>query len=82
VNRLLVPYMLESIRMLERGDASAKDIDTAMKLGAGLPMGTLLISSVHLVNLLISFSRETGPLELSDVRPFFCPPSLPISTMY
>jgi len=40
VNRLLVPYMLESIRMLERGDASAKDIDTAMKLGAGLPMGT------------------------------------------
>lgn len=25
--------------MLERGDASAKDIDTAMKLGAGLPMG-------------------------------------------
>ena len=46
MNRLLVPYMLESIRMLERGDASAKDIDTAMKLGAGLPMGKLLISSL------------------------------------
>lgn len=44
VNRLLVPYMLESIRMLERGDASAKDIDTAMKLGAGLPMGPLELS--------------------------------------
>lgn len=39
VNRLLVPYMLEAIRMLERGDASAEDIDVAMKLGAGLPMG-------------------------------------------
>ncbi|OMJ25097.1 Hydroxyacyl-coenzyme A dehydrogenase, mitochondrial [Smittium culicis] len=39
VNRLLVPYMMEAIRMLERGDASAKDIDTAMKLGAGYPMG-------------------------------------------
>lgn len=39
VNRLLVPYMLEAIRMVERGDASAEDIDTAMKLGAGLPMG-------------------------------------------
>lgn len=41
VNRLLVPYIMESIRMLERGDASAKDIDTAMKLGAGYPMGPL-----------------------------------------
>lgn len=41
VNRLLVPYMVEAIRMLERGDASAKDIDTAMKLGAGYPMGPI-----------------------------------------
>lgn len=39
VNRLLVPYMMEAVRMLERGDASARDIDTAMKLGAGHPMG-------------------------------------------
>ncbi|XP_037800986.1 hydroxyacyl-coenzyme A dehydrogenase, mitochondrial-like [Penaeus monodon] len=39
VNRLLVPYMFESVRMLERGDASARDIDVAMKLGAGYPMG-------------------------------------------
>ncbi|RWS01422.1 hydroxyacyl-coenzyme A dehydrogenase: mitochondrial-like protein [Dinothrombium tinctorium] len=39
VNRLLVPYMFEAISMLERGDASARDIDTAMKLGAGYPMG-------------------------------------------
>lgn len=41
VNRLLVPYMMEAIRMLERGDASARDIDTAMKLGAGYPMGPI-----------------------------------------
>jgi len=39
VNRLLVPYMFEAIRLYERGDASTKDIDTAMKLGAGYPMG-------------------------------------------
>lgn len=39
VNRLLVPYQMEAIRLLERGDASAKDIDIAMKLGAGYPMG-------------------------------------------
>jgi len=39
VNRLLVPYMMEALRMAERGDASMHDIDTAMKLGAGYPMG-------------------------------------------
>ncbi|KAI8319592.1 hypothetical protein GQ54DRAFT_313431 [Martensiomyces pterosporus] len=39
VNRLLLPYMMESIRLLERGVASPRDIDTAMKLGAGYPMG-------------------------------------------
>lgn len=44
VNRLLVPYMFQAVQMLERGDASAKDIDTAMKLGAGYPMGPFELS--------------------------------------
>jgi 3-hydroxyacyl-CoA dehydrogenase len=44
VNRLLVPYLMEAVRMLERGDASAADIDTAMKLGAGHPMGPFELS--------------------------------------
>ncbi|KAJ1913009.1 hypothetical protein IWQ60_009404 [Tieghemiomyces parasiticus] len=39
VNRLLVPYMTEAIRLVERGVASPEDVDTAMKLGAGYPMG-------------------------------------------
>ncbi|XP_059477652.1 hydroxyacyl-coenzyme A dehydrogenase, mitochondrial-like [Neocloeon triangulifer] len=39
VNRLLVPYLAEAVRLVERGDASAKDVDIAMKLGAGYPMG-------------------------------------------
>uniref|UniRef100_A0A4X1UVD7 Hydroxyacyl-coenzyme A dehydrogenase, mitochondrial n=2 Tax=Sus scrofa TaxID=9823 RepID=A0A4X1UVD7_PIG len=39
VNRLLVPYLIEAVRLYERGDASKEDIDTAMKLGAGYPMG-------------------------------------------
>jgi len=39
VNRLLVPYLMEAVRMVERGDASLKDVDMAMKLGAGHPMG-------------------------------------------
>ncbi|KAF9505931.1 hypothetical protein BS47DRAFT_482153 [Hydnum rufescens UP504] len=41
VNRLLIPYLREAMAMFERGDASAEDIDTAMKLGAGYPMGPL-----------------------------------------
>jgi len=39
VNRLLVPYKAEAIRLYESGVASARDIDIAMKLGAGYPMG-------------------------------------------
>ena len=39
VNLLLVPYMLDAIRQLERGVASMEDIDRAMTLGLGHPMG-------------------------------------------
>ena len=39
VNRLLVPYLLDSIRQLENGLATIEDIDNAMKLGLGYPMG-------------------------------------------
>ena len=46
VNRLLVPYMMEAFRILDRGDAKAKDIDIAMKLGAGMPMGPLELADV------------------------------------
>ncbi|CEG80992.1 Putative 3-hydroxyacyl-CoA dehydrogenase [Rhizopus microsporus] len=44
VNRLLVPYLMESYRILDREEASIEDIDTAMKLGAGMPMGPLELS--------------------------------------
>src|SRR5690349_19264708 len=39
VNRLLVPYLLDAIRVYEGGLASLEDIDTAMRLGCGYPMG-------------------------------------------
>ena len=39
VNRLLVPYMLDAIRAYEEGVGSIDDIDNAMKLGCGYPMG-------------------------------------------
>ena len=39
VNRLLVPYILDAIRAFEEGVGSIEDIDKAMKLGCGYPMG-------------------------------------------
>lgn len=41
VNRILIPYMIDAARVWEAGVASAEDIDTAMKLGANVPMGPL-----------------------------------------
>ena len=43
VNLLLVPYMLDAIRQLERGVASIEDIDTGMALGCGYPMGPFML---------------------------------------
>jgi 3-hydroxyacyl-CoA dehydrogenase len=39
VNRLLIPYLADAMRLAESGDAEVKDIDTAMRLGTGHPMG-------------------------------------------
>ena len=44
VNRLLVPYMLDSIRAYEEGVGSIAEIDDAMKAGAGHPMGPLTLA--------------------------------------
>jgi 3-hydroxybutyryl-CoA dehydrogenase len=44
VNRLLVPYMLDAIRVYEQGLATRDDIDNAMKLGCGYPMGPLFLT--------------------------------------
>ena len=41
VNLLLVPYLLDATRALEQGVASTADIDRAMQLGCGHPMGPL-----------------------------------------
>lgn len=46
VNRLLVPYMNDAVFALSEGVASAEDIDTAMKLGANMPMGPLRLGDL------------------------------------
>jgi 3-hydroxybutyryl-CoA dehydrogenase len=43
VNLLLVPYLLDAVRGLEDRAASIADIDRAMQLGCGHPMGPLAL---------------------------------------
>jgi 3-hydroxybutyryl-CoA dehydrogenase len=46
VNTLLIPYLLAAIRMAESGHASIADIDSAMVLGCGHPMGPLRLADL------------------------------------
>lgn len=46
VNRILLPMINEAVFTLEEGIASARDIDTAMKLGANHPMGPLSLADL------------------------------------
>jgi len=75
VNRLLIPYMAEAVRLLERGDASARDIDIAMKLGAGYPMGPIELADY--VGLDTNYNILKGWHENNPDNPIFNPlPSL------
>lgn len=71
VNRLLVPYLGEAVRMLERGDASARDIDIAMKLGAGYPMGPFELADY--VGLDTTVNILKGWHEKFPENPLFAP---------
>ena len=57
VNLLLVPYMLDAIRQLERGVATIEDIDTGMKLGCGYPMGPFLLCDFVGIDTLYKISE-------------------------
>jgi 3-hydroxybutyryl-CoA dehydrogenase len=43
VNLLLIPYLLDAVRAVERGVASIRDVDLGMTLGCGHPMGPLTL---------------------------------------
>ncbi len=73
VNFLLIPYLLAAIRMLENGMASRDDIDTAMKLGCGYPMGPFtLLDYVGLDTTM--WAAEAIYEEYKD--PLYAPPPL------
>ena len=54
VNRLLVPMMNEAVFLLQEHAASAEDIDRAMQLGAGHPMGPLHLADLVGTDVLLS----------------------------
>jgi 3-hydroxybutyryl-CoA dehydrogenase len=73
VNRLLVPYMLDAVRVLEAGVATREDIDEGMKLGCGHPMGPLTLldfvgldTTYYIANIMFEEFKE----------PRFAPPPL------
>lgn len=74
VNRLLVPYMTQALLMLERGDASREDIDAAMQLGCGYPMGPLTLTDY--VGLDTTLSILQGWKERYPDEPAFEVPAL------
>ena len=65
VNRLLVPYLLDAIRAVEEGVGSIEDIDKAMQLGCGYPMGPLTLldfvgldTTYYIANIMFEEYRE------------------------
>lgn len=73
VNRLLVPYMVQAINMLDRGDASKEDIDAAMQFGCGYPMGPLTLTDY--VGLDTTLSILEGWVERYPNEPAFSIPA-------
>jgi len=72
-NRLLIPYLFQAFRKYDEGLASIEDIDKAMVMGAGFPMGPFRVSDLIGLDVLLFIGEfmygETGD---SD----FAPPSL------
>lgn len=54
VNRILVPYMNEAANVYQEGIASAEEIDKAMKLGAGMPMGPLALADMVGIDIVLA----------------------------
>ena len=66
VNRLLVPYLLDAVRTLEQGVGGTADIDEAMKLGCGYPMGPFTLldfigldTTVYIADIMFDEFRES-----------------------
>lgn len=73
VNRLLVPYLLDAIRALEADVASKEDIDNAMMLGCGYPMGPLTLLDFVGLDTTLSIANI---MHSEFKQPQYAPPEL------
>lgn len=73
VNRLLVPFLLHAIRMLDAGVGTREDIDTAINLGLGHPMGPLTLADFIGLDIVLSIA-DTMYEEFKE--PHYAPPVL------
>ncbi len=74
VNALLVPFQLDSIRMLENGIATKEDIDMGIKLGLNHPMGPLTLADFVGIDTIL-FIADAMFEETKDAR-YAAPPLL------
>ena len=73
VNALLFPYLNDAVKMLEATTPTADDIDTAMKVGCGYPMGPFELLDVVGLDVSLAIERE---LYLEFREPGFAPAPL------
>ena len=73
VNALLFPYLNDAVKMLEAHYATADDIDSAMKVGCGYPMGPFELLDVVGLDVSLAIQRE---LYLEFREPGFAPAPL------
>ena len=73
VNRLLIPYLFDTIQSLENGLASTEEIDQGMRLGCGHPMGPLALCDLIGLDVLLHIG-EVMFGEYRETR--FAPPPL------
>jgi len=62
VNRLLFPYLFSAVRLIEETNMDPDDVDTAMKLGAGHPMGPLALLDLVGLDVSKAIGEEIGAL--------------------
>ncbi len=68
VNRLLIPYLFDAIRLYEAGFASREDIDTAMRLGLAHPMGPLTLADLIGLDTLLAIGEVLQEAFPGDVE--------------
>ncbi len=73
VNKLLLPYLCQAIEMYESGHAAAEDIDRAMVLGTGHPMGPLTLADLIGLDVCLMVAES---LYAEYGERFYLPPSL------